>query len=61
MLKFTDAVDIYDDFDKEYRRHSKGAVILAPPGSGKTTFVNNQIGERKDWIDSDNLFHLISF
>jgi len=56
MFKFTEAEDIYDDFDKEYRRHSKGAIILAPPGSGKTTFVNNQLGELKNWIDSDNLF-----
>ena len=56
MLKFTDGSDVYNDFNQEYKQHKKGFVILAPSGTGKTTFVNNQIGIKKNWIDSDSLF-----
>tara|TARA_B100000787_G_scaffold159107_1_gene136982 strand:+ start:820 stop:1314 length:495 start_codon:yes stop_codon:yes gene_type:complete len=56
MLKFTNGQDVYDDFDTEYKRHTTGYVILAPPGTGKTTFVSEQPGIKKDWIDSDSLF-----
>jgi hypothetical protein len=56
LLKFTDGTDVYDDFNTVYKKHKKGYVILAPPGTGKTTFVNNQTGKKKDWIDVDSLF-----
>lgn len=56
LLKFTDGKDVYDDFNTVYKRHKKGYVILGPPGIGKTTFVNNQTGDKKDWIDVDVLF-----
>lgn len=56
MYKFADGSDIYEGFDKGYKKHKKGYVILAPPGSGKTTFVYNQKGKKKDWIDQDDLF-----
>ena len=56
MLKFTDGSNVYNDFDNEYNQHKKGFVILAPSGTGKTTFVNNQIGIKKNWIDTDILF-----
>ena len=56
MFKFTDGTDIYNNFNKEYKRHTMGTVILGPPGIGKTTFVKSQTGIKKDWIDSDSLF-----
>jgi len=39
-------------YDKYPKHQGTGKVILGPPASGKTTFVNNQI----DWIDQDVLF-----
>tara|TARA_B100000767_G_scaffold61402_2_gene57201 strand:+ start:5109 stop:5603 length:495 start_codon:yes stop_codon:yes gene_type:complete len=56
LLKFIDGKKIYEDLETEYKRHSKGYVILGPPGIGKTTFVNSQKGIIKDWIDTDVLF-----
>ena len=56
MFKFTDASDIYTKYCKLYKKHSRGYVILAPPGTGKTTYVNNQNDKLKNWIDSDILF-----
>lgn len=56
MFKFTSGKEVYDEFDKYYNKHDKGFVILGPPGIGKTTFVQNQTGEKKDWIDQDDLF-----
>ena len=58
MFKFSDASDIYDNYSKKYKRHKKGAIILAPPGSGKTTYIR-KLEEKDclcDWIDSDDLF-----
>lgn len=55
MFGFTDCKKVYKDFNKLYKTHKKGYVILGPPGIGKTTFVNNQEGKKKDWVDSDNL------
>ena len=46
---------IYEIFDKDYHKHLQGFVILGPPGIGKTTFVYNQVGEKKNWIDADAL------
>ncbi len=56
MFKYTDASDIYSKYSKEYKRHSRGAVILAPPASGKTTFIRGVSNLNKEWIDSDDLF-----
>lgn len=39
---FTDGSKAYKKFDKLYKNHKKGYVILGPPGIGKTTFVKNQ-------------------
>jgi hypothetical protein len=52
---FTSGKNVYVKYNKNYKTHKKGYVILSPPGSGKTTFVKNQIGKR-DWIDQDDLF-----
>ena len=56
LLKFIEGQEIYKKLEKIYKRHSKGYVILGPPGIGKTTFVNSQKGIKKDWIDSDVIF-----
>ena len=56
MFMFTDASSVYSKYDKKYNKHDKGYVILGPPGIGKTTFVRNQSGKKKDWIDQDDLF-----
>lgn len=53
---FNDATAVYTKYDKKYKKHDKGYVILGPPGIGKTTFVRNQKGSKKDWIDQDDLF-----
>lgn len=52
---FSNGKKVYKNFDREYKKHKKGYVILGPPGVGKTTFVKNQKGKKKDWIDSDDL------
>ena len=56
MFQFSDATNIYKKYNKEYNVHKKGYVILGPPGIGKTTFVHNQSGIKKNWIDQDDLF-----
>ena len=38
QFMFIDGSHIY----KKYKKHKKGYVILAPPASGKTTFIKNQ-------------------
>lgn len=53
---FTSGKKVYSKYNKNYKKHKKGYVILGPPGIGKTTFVKNQIGKKKDWIDQDDLF-----
>ena len=52
---FTSGNKVYNKFNKKYKKHKKGYVILGPPGIGKTTYVRNQEGELKDWIDADYL------
>ena len=56
LLKFTNGDDVFEDFNTAYKRHDKGYIILAPPGTGKSHFVNSQKGTKKDWIDVDILF-----
>jgi len=53
---FNDGAAVYSKYDKKYIKHDKGYVILGPPGIGKTTFIRNQKGSKKDWIDQDDLF-----
>ena len=55
QFMFSDGSKVYKNFNKYYKVHKKGYIILGPPGSGKTTFVQNQKGKKKDWIDSDDL------
>ena len=56
MFMFTNGSKVYKKFNKKYKQHKKGYIILGPPGIGKTTYVRNQKGDMKDWIDSDDLF-----
>ena len=53
---FVNGSKVYNKFNKKYKKHKKGYVILGPPGIGKSTFVRRQEGELKDWIDADDLF-----
>jgi predicted PilT family ATPase len=41
MFMFTDGKKVYSKYNKQYKKHKKGYVILGPPGIGKTTFVKN--------------------
>ena len=53
---FSNGNKIYKKFDKDYTKHKKGYVIIAPPGSGKSYFVRNQSKDKKkDFIDGDIL------
>ena len=54
-LMFADATNIYNKYSQLYKKHTQGYIILGPPASGKTTFVNNQVN--KHWIDADDLFN----
>jgi len=56
MYMFSNGKKVYSKYNKKYKKHKKGYVILAPPGSGKTYFVRNQIGVKKNWIDQDELY-----
>ena len=53
---FIDCSQVYKEYDKLYHKHKRGRVILGPPVIGKTTFVNNQKGEKHNWIDQDTLY-----
>lgn len=44
----------YKDFSQRYITHRQGLFILAPSGSGKTYFCNNQAEQH--WIDGDELW-----
>ena len=46
-------------YAKRYARHARGAIILAPPASGKTYFVKRQPAKMKHWIDQDLLFRAL--
>jgi hypothetical protein len=53
---FANGNKIYKKFDKDYVKHKKGYVIIAPPGSGKSYFIRNQRKDKKkDFIDGDIL------
>lgn len=62
-FKFSNGSKVYKKYDKKYKRHEKGLVILGPPGLGKTTFVRKneediiKSGQKLDWIDQDDLLH----
>ena len=43
-------------FATRYTRHARGAIVLAPPASGKTTYVRQQTGRACDWVDQDELY-----
>lgn len=63
LFKFCDGTDVYKKYAKKYKQHDIGYVILGPPGIGKTTYIQKDEkavwarGEKKDWIDQDDLFN----
>lgn len=56
LFAFKDGNQAFGKLTKEYKTHKFGLFILAPSGSGKTYFVNNQ--KEKHWIDGDYLWHV---
>ena len=44
----------YEELELTYRKHGCGYFILAPSGSGKTYYCQNQI--QLDWLDGDDLW-----
>lgn len=51
---FADGTEAYDSLAQTYTQHDSGRFILAPSGSGKSYFVNNQAA--KNWVDGDHLW-----
>lgn len=51
---FHKSEEIYKKFVNETVSHTKGFFILAPSGTGKTYFINQQ--KEKNWIDGDMLW-----
>lgn len=51
---FRDGKDFYKELAQTYITHRKGLFILAPSGSGKTYFCQNQ--KEAHWIDGDDLW-----
>lgn len=54
---YSDATKVYDEYNKDYDMDGNGYIILGPPGCGKTTYIKNQIGNKKKWIDADDLLN----
>lgn len=54
FTKFCDGSKIGQEFLKKYKQHKRGLFIMAPSGTGKTYYVNNQGGS--DWIDGDEIW-----
>ncbi len=55
VVIFTDGINFYKELSKKYIQHKgRGYFILAPSGSGKTYYVNNQ--KDQHWIDGDYLW-----
>ena len=44
---FSNGNKVYKTFDKDYTKHKRGYVIIAPPGTGKSYFVRNQNKDKK--------------
>jgi len=53
-LQFSNGTKVFEKFAKTYKRHKSGLFILAPSGTGKTHFINNQ--RVKHWIDGDSFW-----
>lgn len=51
---YKSGASVFKKFMERHIVHSVGYFILAPSGTGKTYFVNNQ--KRKHWIDADKLW-----
>jgi hypothetical protein len=54
FVTFQNGDSFYEELSKKYRRHKKGAFILAPSGAGKTHFCKAQT--EPHWIDGDDLW-----
>jgi len=56
---FTSGDKVYDEYNKLYNKHTKGYIILGPPGIGKTYYCDNiqkcDIKGKKEWIDADRI------
>ncbi len=55
-LTYTDGTKVYKKLAKTFVRHDKGLFIMAPSGSGKTYFVENQ--QEMHWLDGDDLWQM---
>lgn len=55
-IRMSTITDVCVRFATHYTRHARGAIILAPPGSGKTTYVRQQAADARHWVDQDELF-----
>jgi hypothetical protein len=52
---FCDGTSVYKKITDKYNTHKKGLFIVAPSGTGKTHFINNQ--KTNDWIDGDMIWN----
>ena len=53
-LVFQDGTQFFNDVATQYVKHDYGLFILAPSGTGKTHYINQQ--QERDWIDGDELW-----